>query len=1007
MSALAEIHRVLTHVQRRWLIFGLLRALAFFFSGGALTLLLLAALCTVGPRSISTLRTVGAGLGIAAVVGLLAQVFVVLRRVGNRRLAARLVQRRFPELSSDLLSTVELTEAQTRGEYRGSPALLSALTQNTSDLITRFRASNALPLHRLRLPGVLLLLASLTWLVAALSAWPRVQGGTLRLLSLVPLPAERISETPLVGDLQLRLDYPAYLGWASRTIIGATGTVVAPRGTQVSFRVTPLRAMRSVTLVLQNGQRRRRRIMRRHHSGQLQTREALVIDGSYHFEGVTLSGAIQRGPREHRVRIQPDTPPQARLLTPPPDEAVPDDQVLAITYDATDDHGLQTLDLVFRLGEGKPTTISLFKSDPRRNQRNVGGEYIWELRQLALSPGSRLSYWLEARDKDTVSGPKVGRSEVAQLRIFDPESRHQQTLARQAQAVEHALQLLADRLLLFAGPKRLSGHDTLNAVRAIHKRQARLLDMLRALQTQMQADPLMPQAMVDQVRDSTRGLQLVTREESHLLAPMRRRRGKALPPSTRRRFSRLNQKQVGTLELQTLLLADLIEEQKLSSAAELGQKLKQTRAELARLLKRYRKKPTTRLRVAIERKIAELQSTYQRLVQKLAQLRRSVPDEYLNTEILQKAALQSKLADLRELFRQGKLKRLSTALAALDGQLSQLQGELGQNLGNYRQQRMGQREQAFARALDQLRDLEDAQRRIAKQTRDAVKRYRGKAATRLRDRVAPRLRHEKERVEKLQRKLDKIRAAGLHAFQQELLERVSGRAAGLQRTLEQADLDQALEMSRLAADGLYSLSEELADAREGISRRTRARVQAQLRRSMEAHKLAESINEDLEAMLPRPGQLFDRKGRTRLARLRKQQQRLRKRTQRLAKQLSASRNNKPSSLGGRRELAQGVSEASDLMQRAGRQLRSIKPSQSLNNQQLAAQRLAQTRQRLRRSRQPRPLPRAAPRQRVNIPRPGQSEGPRAFRQELMEAMREKPEKGYAEAVRRYYEALVR
>src|SRR5690606_26547926 len=102
--------------------------------------------------------------------------------------------------------------------------------------------------------------------------------------------------------------------------------------------------------------------------------------------------------------------------------------------------------LVWSQGDGveqrKP--LQSFTTDlPRRHR----GEATWDLGPLALGPGDRVTYRIEAVDNDTVSGVKTGVSQTQVLKVFSKVDHHREILRRAQEQWERLVSGLADRLV--------------------------------------------------------------------------------------------------------------------------------------------------------------------------------------------------------------------------------------------------------------------------------------------------------------------------------------------------------------------------------------------------------------------------------------------------------------------------------------------------------------------------------------------------------------------------------
>ncbi len=59
-----------------------------------------------------------------------------------------------------------------------------------------------------------------------------------------------VSAVPLVGDVRVTYEYPAYTGLGARTVEGSTGDIAAVKGTHVRIETHPLRPARRALLLL-------------------------------------------------------------------------------------------------------------------------------------------------------------------------------------------------------------------------------------------------------------------------------------------------------------------------------------------------------------------------------------------------------------------------------------------------------------------------------------------------------------------------------------------------------------------------------------------------------------------------------------------------------------------------------------------------------------------------------------------------------------------------------------
>ncbi|MCA9667729.1 MAG: hypothetical protein KC503_19150, partial [Myxococcales bacterium] len=754
-------------------------------------------------------------------------------------------------------------------------------------------------------------------------------------------------------------------------------------------------------------------------------RGAFVVrnDGTYHFQVEALDSRRLRDPVNHRVQIEPDARPSATMHSPPAGIEVTARQRMELGYVASDDFGLTRVDLVYVVGNHPAKRRELWHRPKGTRPRRATAKIEWDLAEVRLGPGARVTYWIEAVDNDTVSGPKVGASSSSTFKVFSPEERHQQVLALQQRVVELSLHSLSGRLLLFAeqtdSPPPGAQFDK---VRDAHRADARLLDSVRALASRMRGDKLVSRTVLREIAGIDKRLGELSRAEAKSLrelAPARQKR--SLKARAMLRLRKANGTHVRELERDALLLANLLDEQRLQNLVILSRQLAAAKKRLKELLARYRKTKSEALRKEILREIEYMKRKLQTLLRRMAKLRRSIPDEYLNAEALAQTGLDQELSKLQKLLSQKDARGVDAALRALEKKLDALTGLLENNLSGYRSKRLSKRERAFAEMMDRLRGMEAEQRELARRTRRVVRNYQRRASKLMQDKIAPFIRRELKKLEKLRKKLQEIERRKLASYQQEQLDRIRKRAQGLRRMLDQRDLEQALNMAQRTENALKALKDDIAEDVEGRYSFRRARLRRSLKRTKRAQALAAELTRDLEAIFPEPSSMLQPQDRQELSRLRQRQKSLQRAVEKLLRKLGkqgkggkSGKSGKakgddgalPVPLGGKR-LPRGLRETQSMMDRAQRKLGAVRPQEAQSQQEAAADQLRRMQGDLKRARQPRMASGRTQRERVKIPGADQFRPPKEFRQDILDAMKEKPPSRYRGQVKRYYRELVR
>src|SRR5579862_503158 len=125
--------------------------------------------------------------------------------------------------------------------------------------------------------------AALALVVGAAWLFPAVGLGLRTLIHRPSLfDGAAVSDGPLVGDVRVTYQYPAYTGLPPRTVDGSTGDLVAVKGTRVRLDARPLRSARKALLLLGDGGERGE-LPAKLADGALSAELTLSESGTYRF----------------------------------------------------------------------------------------------------------------------------------------------------------------------------------------------------------------------------------------------------------------------------------------------------------------------------------------------------------------------------------------------------------------------------------------------------------------------------------------------------------------------------------------------------------------------------------------------------------------------------------------------------------------------------------------------------------------------------------------------------
>ena len=899
MTAANQISEFLRALRRRLVVRAALRATGLGLAAVLIAFVLLAiAAASFGPAGFWRPLTFGTA-GLAALIVAALGVWRPWRAVHSDARAAHVVGRLDPglaALSDDLLSAVELGTPKVApgGEPGGiSTALMGAFRERLSETIGVVNPTHLVSMRPALLGALAALLAATgVWIAARVS--PQVVGKGLSTLTHRPSRFEgaAVSLVPIVGDVRITYQYPAYTGLPPRTIEGSTGDVMAVKGTRVTIETTPLHRSRGAALLLgENGDAGEVPVVL--HKNVMTARLTLSESASYRFWLQPLLGRAVREQQSHRLEAEPDRPPRAEIHGPADRLELAAPRPIEVGFAAADDYGLASVELVYRVDEGPEHRQPL--KDPL-GARVAEGRIVWDPSSLPLSPGARIAYHVEARDRDEVSGAKVGSSRTLYVVISHPQETVTARLDRQREILEHLIADLADRLEIGEGQPPARGERPGN----------------------------------DPARRAT-FLALDENEEAHLT-----------------------------------LLGRLLDDDR--REATLGKALRVALAGIADRLGKLLREEKDLLR---QRGAATRLRTHQG--RHVAELERSV---------LLMDDLGKDLRDLRQM--------------------------LDENAEGFGAERFPQENRVVSELMKKIGDLEGDERAVAGDTKSLADKQDAETQKRLRDKLADWTRQENEKIEKLKQKLAEVKTGSPESALSEEVERARDNARQLRRLLGERDLAEAKQEAERAVTNLDRLNEHLADdehagnpGNPGKESTPRAQARAAAARSVgEARAMAQEISDDLRNLMPRPEETLSAEDRARAQAEGERQNSIGDRTEDTAREAARQLAKMP----GLEHAADDLKAAAQQMREASSQLRRGDAKQAGGAQQNAVERLAKLRDSLQERSSGGVSPQHDP---VRIPGADESQAPRAWRQELMDAMKEKAPEHFRDDVRRYYEELVK
>jgi hypothetical protein len=238
---------------------------------------------------------------------------------------------------------------------------------------------------------------------------------------------------PLLLDLRMQLEHPAYLGLPNSTVENS-GDLTIPAGTKVTWTIRARSADR-LDLAFDDTTYALRPTSTDAGNSTFNSSRRLLQSRTYrmapHAGERAATTALQ-----YRLEVVPDLHPTIQVETRTDSSAL---KRLFYRGEVGDDHGFKRLLFHYRFVSGGDSVAPELRSgttelsvDPRQTRQEFF--HCWELYGFTINPGDRVEHWFEVWDNDGVNGSKSARSTP---QVFEAPTLKE--LARQQEQQSEAL----------------------------------------------------------------------------------------------------------------------------------------------------------------------------------------------------------------------------------------------------------------------------------------------------------------------------------------------------------------------------------------------------------------------------------------------------------------------------------------------------------------------------------------------------------------------------------------
>ena len=465
---------------------------------------------------------------------------------------------------------------------------------------------------------------------------------------------------PEVGDVSVKYIYPSYTGLSELKVEKTSGDLEALLGTQVQMTLKANKPIRKGFLLTDDGKRLPLKIEK-----DLYLEGGLVLTGErvYWVEVEDTQGYTNPSPIKHYIKTLLDNPPQIKIIAPGCDLTISEKSEVKLAYEASDDFGLSQIDLVYQKLTGetydsmKPGRIRIERFQPSVGQKLL--DYQWELEKLDLHPGELISYYLEAWDNDTISGPKSSLSQTYYLEVFSYLKEHEDIEQMEHHFREEILRILGDQIVAKSRVEDWSETQGVEELKSIHADQGRiekltedLLNYLKELLPRMEADPLGNFQVYSEYKNMEGNLQYLKDEKMAEVLSTMSEAVKATRADRKEYMEKVKNNQeeiISELEKMSLLAQDLLQDERMRDVLGTAQELLESQADLAQKLEEMGKEIDKHKLEELKKSLAEISKLMAKLVKSLSQLPQTLPEEFINQDAIKSLELGEMSSDIEKM----------------------------------------------------------------------------------------------------------------------------------------------------------------------------------------------------------------------------------------------------------------------------------------------------------------------------------------------------------------------
>ena len=240
-----------------------------------------------------------------------------------------------------------------------------------------------------------------------------------------------VFDMPKATAVEIAYTYPEYTQ-LKPIIQQGEGNIRAVAGSQAEVRITTNKAIQSATLTVDAQDSTPMLIS---DGRTLTTTLDVLNDGKYSVKLLCVDGFNNQTPIEYTITAIPDEAPEIVIKEPGRDIKATKLEEVRVLAEATDDYGVENMTLMHNIGSGEPQELEA-ETIEVKEKKIISSAYVFYLEELDVEPGEFISYYAQATDNNTRTGPGVSTSELHLIEVRPFNERYMQMDGEGQQAPE-------------------------------------------------------------------------------------------------------------------------------------------------------------------------------------------------------------------------------------------------------------------------------------------------------------------------------------------------------------------------------------------------------------------------------------------------------------------------------------------------------------------------------------------------------------------------------------------